>query len=265
MDGRARHLRCVEWVVDDSSNGHYGFVLDVGSPKDDWRALGGPDGDRESWWTPERAALVGWLDRHAPALVALYLGALRLADCDSFPGRVHFVTHAIREIGNRLPSTLGPKVEKRGAGYENLTDTIRDRWLAEGLPEDGRLRLSEESAPSASGPRRHEVSVELLASVGKLIAKDNEARANKEARERAKFDALSGLGSNPSYVISNWGRWAREAVQFVHARNAPLPAEADAEWVEKFYAFEQELMAISRPSYENLDELDRLLDGANRR
>ena len=188
-----------------------------------------------------------------------------LAAFDSFPGRVHFITHAIREIGNSLPSTLGPKVKKKLAGYADLTDIIRDRWLAESLPEDGRLRLSEESAPSASGPGRHEVSVELLASVGKLIEKHNEAQANRKARERAKFSALSDWGSNPSYVISSWGRWAREAVQFVHARNAPLPAERDAEWVEKFYAFEHELMAISRPSYENLDELDRLLDGANRR
>ena len=30
------------------------------------------------------------------------MGALRLAVLDSFPGRVHFVAHAIREIRNRL-------------------------------------------------------------------------------------------------------------------------------------------------------------------
>ncbi len=208
---------------------------------------------------------MGWLNRYAPALEPLYRGALWLVGLGSFPGRVHFIAHAIREIRNRLPGALGPKVEKRGAGYRDLTDTIRGRWLAEGLPEDGRLWLSEESAPSASGPRRHEVSVGLLVSVGKLVAAHSEAEANREARERAGFGALNELGSNPSYVSRNWGRRTREAHKFAHARDDPLPAGADEEWVAKFYAFEQELMAISRPSYENLDELDRLLDGTNRR
>ena len=232
---------------------------------DDWGALGEPESDGDPWWTPERAVLVGWLDTYGPALAPLYVGALRLAVLDSFPGRVHFITHAIREIGNRLPGALGPKVKSKKAGYEDLTEKIRDRWLDEGHPEDGRLRLPKESVPSASGPRRQEVSVELLASVGKLVAAHNEAKANREAREKLSFGALSGLGSNPSYVSRNWGRWAREAVEFVHARDEPLPAGADAEWVERFLEFEQDLMALSRPSYENLDELDRLLAEANRR
>ena len=251
--------------VDDSSGGHYGFVLDPGSPEDDWRALGGPDRGGGSWWTPEQAALVGWLNRYAPALEPFYRGALVLAASDSFPGRVHFITHAIREIGNSLPAALGPKVKSKKTGYEDLTDTIRARWLDESLPEDGMLRLPKESVPPASGPRRHEVSVPLLKSVGKLIAAHDKAKANREAREKAGFSALSGVGSNPSYVSRNWGRWAREAVEFVHARDKPLPAEADAEWLEKFFAFEQELMAIASPSYENLDELDRLLGEAHTR
>ena len=260
-------LRCVARVVDEGSGGHHGFVPDAGLLEDDWRALGGPHGDGASGWTPEQAALVGWLNTYAPSVEPFYRGALVLAAFDSFPGRVHFITHAIREIGNRLPVALGPKVKKKTAGYPDLTKTIRRRWLAEGLPADGSPppRL-EGSVPSASGPRRLEVSVGLLASVGKLIASHNQAETNREARERAKFGALSDLGSNPSYVIKNWGRWADEAVKLTHARREePLPAEKDAEWVAKFYAFEQELIAIARPSYENLDALDGLLGKANKR
>lgn len=163
------------WVVDDNPCGHHGFVIDAGPPGDDWRALAGPDSDGELWWTPERAALVRWLDRCAPALVPLYMGALRLTVLDSFPGRVHFIAHAIREICNRLPGALGPEVKRRDAGYGPLTDKIHDQWVAEGLPEDGTPRLPDETVPSASGPRRQEVSVELLESVGRLIADHNKA------------------------------------------------------------------------------------------
>ena len=193
------------------------------------------------------------------------MGALRLAVLDNFPGRVHFIAHAIREICNRLPGALGPKVKKKEAGYEPLTDKIRDQWLAEGLPEDGRLRFLDESVPPASGPRRQEVSVELLESVGRLIADHNEAKANREAREKAGFSALSDLGSTPSFVRKRWRKRKRDAHKFAHAADDPLPAERDEEWVEEFYELEQDLIAISRPSHENLDELDRLLAEANRR
>ena len=52
---------------------------------------------------------------------------------------------------------------------------------------------------------------------------------------------------------------------FAHARAEPLPAEADGEWVAKFFAFEQILMAFSKRSYENLDDLDVLLERTNTR
>ena len=45
----------------------------------------------------------------------------------------------------------------------------------------------------------------------------------------------------------------------------PLPAEADDDWVSNFFAFEEFLMIIFKPSHENLADLDRLLDEANKR
>ena len=52
---------------------------------------------------------------------------------------------------------------------------------------------------------------------------------------------------------------------FAHARNTPLPPEADDEWVEKFFEFEMILMTLSKRPYENLDDLDDLLKRANTR
>ena len=186
-------------------------------PKDHRRDLAGPDIAAESWWTPERIALLGWLNNNAPALAPLYRGALALAMLGSFPGRVHFIAHAIREMRNRLPGALGPKVERRDAGYDHLANKIRKQWLAEGLPEDGRLLPSAGSEPSASGSLGRVVSYGFLASVGKLIEAHNEAQANREVRERHAFGALSDLGSNPSYVVTNWRRLTREAHKFAHA------------------------------------------------
>ena len=184
---------------------------------------------------------------------------------DSFPGRVHFIAHSIREMRNRLPGALGPKVQRRDAGYAHLTDKIHKRWVEEGLPADGRLRLPEGSVVSASGPERREVSFELLTSVSQLIEDHTAAKENRAARERSGFGALSERGPSPRYVVKNWNDLFPDAQKYAHAWDEPLPAEADDEWVAKFFAFEQALMAISRPSYENLDDLDRLLNEANTR
>ena len=252
-------------MVEGVSFGHHGRVLDPCSPQDHAGALEGPEDDAESWWKPERIALLGWLEGNAPALAPLYRGALLLAISDSFPGRVHFIAHAIREIRNRLPSALGTKVKRRDAGYEYLTDKIREEWLAEGLPEDGGLLPPAESTPSASGPPRRDVSVEFLASVGRLIEERNKAQANRRARDEYAFDALSDLGPIPRYVVTNWQKLYRDVHKFAHVADEPLPVEADGEWVRRFFTFEEILMAISKRSYENLDDLDSLLERANTR
>lgn len=247
---------------------HDGQVLDPRSPDDHRHDLNGPQFGAASWWTPQRVELHDFLEENAPALAPLYRGALWLAMLDSFPGRVHFVALAIREIRNRLPGALGPKVASRDAGrpgYEGLADKIREQWLAEGLPEDGRLLPLAESTPSLSGPPRREVSLKLLASVGGLVKSHSEAQNNKRTREKYAFDSLSDPGPAPRYVVENWNKLYDDVHGFVHAANEPFAADADHEWVEKFFKFETLLMAISKRSYENLDDLDSLLQRANAR
>jgi len=239
-------------------------VFELGSPERQ-QAIGSPGEDVESWRTPKRTQLVAWLEENAPALLPLYNGAFLLATSDSFPGRVHFIAHAIREIQNRLPSALGPNFKQQRAGYEDLTDKICEQWSEEGLPQDGTLPPPDQSEPSASGPRRRDVSIGLLTSVGQLIKKHNEAQANRKERERSGFSNLGDLGPNPQYVLSNWRKRFPKVEKFAHAWDKPLPVEADGEWVENFFEFEQYLMALSKPSYENLDDLDSLLAKANKR
>ena len=119
--------------------------------------------------------------------------------------------------------------------------------------------------PSASGPSRRDVSVEFLVSVGRLIEGHVEAQANREARERSGFGDLGDEGPVPRYVVKNWTTLFRDVEKYAHAGDGPLPAEADGEWVSNFFAFEGFLMSVFKPSHENLDDLDRLLDEANRR
>ncbi len=101
--------------------------------------------------------------------------------------------------------------------------------------------------------------------MGRLIETHSEDQANREMRQRHAFSALSDRGPNPRYVFKNWQKPYDEAEKFAHAATKPRPDEADREWVEKFLELEGALMAFSKPSYENMDDLDRLLDRAHRR
>ena len=238
-------------------------VVGPGSSEDDLLASTGPDGVGETWWTSERRTLVEWLDTHAPALTPLYRGALSLAMRDSFPGRVHFIAHAIREIQNRLPGALGPKVKRRDVDYAHLADKIQQRWVEEGLPEDGSLVSLKESVATVPGPGYRDVSTEFLASVGSLIAKHTASQANRMDRDRSRFADLGEHGQSPQHVVKNWKNLFPKVVGIAHARGEPLPEGADAEWVENFFRFEEYLMFVQQHSYENLDELDKLLEKAN--
>ncbi len=122
------------------------------------------------------------------------------------------------------------------------------------------------SAPPASDPPGQYVTDELLASVGELIEAHNEAQANRRTREEHAFGALSDPGPVPPYFVQNWRKlYQRDVHGVAHARNKPLPAEADGEWVANFLEFEEILMAVSKRSYQTLDKLDILLERANTR
>lgn len=263
----APHRCALSWprrVVDDLALGHHGCVFDSELPDDHGLDLGGPDVAAESWLGPERIDLLGWLGNNAPAITPIYRGALALAMFGSFPGRAHFIAHAIREIRNRLPDALGLRVGHRDARCEQFADKVRERWLAEGLPEDGRLSQAG-SASLASDPAGRRVSDEFLASVGELIEEHNEAQENRRIRDEHAFSALSDRGPVPPYFVDYWRRLYRDAHGVAHLRDEPLPAEADGEWVANFRDFEDILMALSKRSYETLDDLDALLERANTR
>jgi hypothetical protein len=53
-----------------------------------------------SYWTPLRRELADWLRSKAPQLAELYEGALKILFEQDFPGKLRFVTHAMREIVN---------------------------------------------------------------------------------------------------------------------------------------------------------------------
>ena len=217
----------------------------------------------DHWWTAERAALYGWLERNTAALAPVYAAAVRMALDDTFPGRVWFVAHAIREIRNRLPDALAGEVASPRTDYAELANTVHTSWVADGLPADGTRPVDANPDPSAAGPDRRDVSGELVDAVAGLIAGHLAASENNEAKARRLFEAVGGAPP-PTYVVNSWLRGTRWANAFAHVRNKPLSSNDEETLARNFVAFEESLMAISSRSYENMDVLDEILGAANR-
>ena len=180
---------------------------------------------------------------------------------ESFPGRVHFVAHAIREIRNRLPHAVAG-VEKRGPTYETLTTKLRTEWEEAGFPSDGSLPLMERSEPSASG-LGYEVSGGLLRAVSGLVLANIRSSGNSSRQAERLFETVWGAPP-PPYVTNGWFRRRSWVHKYMHLDDTPHVPEAEAEVVEVFEAFEAVLIAISSRSYETLEALDDILASANR-
>jgi hypothetical protein len=85
--------------------------------------------DDAPYWSQQRRELFQWLEDRAPSFVEGYVGAVRLLYMPCFPGRVHFICHAVRDIYRRLPSSLGIKSQSRpGEVFPDMVKKLRERW-----------------------------------------------------------------------------------------------------------------------------------------
>lgn len=223
----------------------------------------GTEHTAEDAWTERRRQLHGWFEQAAPNLAPLYAAAVRMTSDIDFPGRVVFVWHAIREIRNRLPDALAGGVRASLVEYGSLTGEIARRWVEDGWPEDGAIALTSAAEPSGMGPVRHEISDGLLLAVARLVA----SHALLPNRNRANaVRLLEGVAGStvPPYAVRAWVQRGRRAHKLAHVHNKPSASEDEASLAEQFAAFEADLMAIASRSYENMNDLDAILEAANR-
>ena len=79
-------------------------------------------------WTPMRRELLEWFRREAPSLAPGYEGAVRMLGDADFPGRLHFIAHAVRDIADRLAFVLDGDLESNRVQYEQSLDRILSTW-----------------------------------------------------------------------------------------------------------------------------------------
>lgn len=216
-------------------------------------------------WTQRRLEVLHWLKRDAPAIAPVYAGAVRIAASDGFPGRAYFVAHAIREIRNRLPGAIAGEEVSSRTEYSDLTDVVYQQWQDDGFSESGAppASVTATEEPAVEGPSRYDISAPLLEAVGDLIREHRAVPGRKERNAHRLFEAVAEAPA-PRYVVKAWLRATNRAETYAHLRNRPLRDDEEESVMSAFAEVESTLSVLARRSYENMDELDEILDSANR-
>ncbi|MEH1928499.1 hypothetical protein [Nostoc sp.] len=90
-----------------------------------------------AYWTTTRSKILSWLNQNSSSLANLYEGAVCLTFGIPIPGRLRFISHAVREIRNRLPDSI-PQISEPLI-YTNEVEQISNIWLNSGLSLDETL------------------------------------------------------------------------------------------------------------------------------
>lgn len=212
------------------------------------------------YWTPLRRELLAWFSRNAIPLGELYEGALQILYSPTFPAKSRFVAHAMREISNRLPDTLGPRLIAR-TDYPKHCDEILRLWKRAQFPLDGSLPTAPPGRATGPDPVI-EVSVELCRSIATLVVGHANSKETNEEKAARLFRSLTAgeeaTSDVPAAIIAEWLRLTVWAVSVSHGKLSD-----DQELRQRFELFEAALGGLVRAFFSTTTELDEILESAN--
>lgn len=220
----------------------------------------------ESYWSQDRAELYSWFQRNAPSLGELYLGSVVMLYGYSLPGRIRFVSHAVREIRNRLPDVISGVKNAPVVQYVNELDEISKEFEKSGFSLDG-------SFPSAvtvsETPSTNDILItrRLFKRISVLI------KHHVDAREKP-FDAAKRLflGTDPENVHLGdtlrpvLKQWLKVTDWFMKKTHEPrvIDREVDFKMFQnQFELFEATLSALIKGFFSTVEELDEILEETN--
>jgi len=217
------------------------------------------------YWNEMRKELRAWFERNAPSLGELYEGALRMVFDEKFPGRVRLVSHAVREIRNRLPDVIAGY--KSGLlSYKNRLDKIAEIWERYGLPLDGSLPIKvtkQESPLTTEVP----IPIKVYRKIAKLICDHIQTREKPSEAAKRLFQAIDPKNEKAEGIlrprIDHWIEVTEWFVKRAHERGATDDEMGADELRERFEIFEAALSAMLREFFKTEDELNAILEEAN--
>jgi hypothetical protein len=211
-------------------------------------------------WTPERRDIRIWLASNAPSLGELYVGAVTMLYDTPVPGYVRFVSHAVREIRNRLPDVVaGPTVNQR----LDHTSRLDEITALPGFP----LLIAD--LGGATAPPTIPVTIDrtLATKVADLLQDHLRTRNKPVDAARRLFRGIAPENTPTDATLTPILRqWLAVTNWFMG--KAHVNEDTDGDFPldglqRQFGLFESAIAAAIRPFFTTLEDLDAILQNAN--
>ncbi len=213
----------------------------------------------ESSWPQSRIELLHWFRQQAPSVADAYRGAVKLLEDVAFPGRLHFIAHAVRDISDRLVFILDPQQAPSRVHYESHLDKIARDWpMGDGFCQSGGPPVVE----------TYPIPVKVARRIDVLVG-EHRLRRSRPSAHKILFEILARAeapGADVNERIVKAFQDVREwFMDRAHLRTDGVPAVDEAELRRQFEAFENILHSFVGSFFTGTKELDAILQSANAR
>jgi len=219
--------------------------------------------------TKQRLDLCAWMRRNnAASLAELYEGAAILLFESKLPGRVRLISHAVREIRNRLPDVISGTRASGRLDYKSRLDRINKKWARSGLRFDGSLPEVGFEPHSHNSPSPDVViGRDLFSEIATLVKDHEETRTKPLDTAIRLFEACAPenqrLRDTLRPIILQWLRVTDWFMSKAHDSGYVDGDTDENELVSQFELFETYLKALVRGFFTTLDDLDAILEDTN--
>jgi hypothetical protein len=227
------------------------------------KAQGGTNSLREQrHWSRRRKELAQWFDERVPSFVIGYEGAVELLYKPTFPGRVHFVCHAVRDIYRFLPSAIGMEALPRPAEiFPGLVKELADIWQSFPPTTVARDALVGTDVPISSQVHacaakivKKRIEIGEQPTIGKQLA-----IALFRSSERGKDDFIA------PWIIKAFDEEYKFFVSRAHLARSVPGIPSDEGLIKHFESFETAFHSLVGPYFSGKKELDDILQETNKR
>ena len=214
----------------------------------------------EYCWAKQRRELIQWMEDQAPSFVEGYVGAVRLLYTLSFPARVHFVCHVVRDIYRRLPSSLGMKTLPRpGEVFPSMVKELVKRW--EQFPVSGESKSEKVGSETA-------VSCQVHRQIVKIVQKSVEIAEQPSVGKQLAIVLFRSLERRQDEFIHPWIIESFDAEYDFFVKRAHLAESVDKVpnddgLITHFEGFERAFHSLVGPYFSGKEELDAILQDTN--
>ena len=208
--------------------------------------------------TKKRLQLLNWFRNNAESLADAYEGAIRLLSDRDFPGRVHFIAHAVRDIANRLASALDPQLKSCLVQYANEMDHIQELWPS--------LQTMGE-CPEGEPPRdTMTIDYRLAVRIDSLVTAHRDSRkrpSNYELLFRYLMRNEPTQAEVNKRLVSDFKRIHGWFMRLTHLRAGEAVQVGEDELQSQFAKFEGMLHSFVGDFFTAKAEIDEILRKAN--